>query len=397
MRNRFSLIVMVVVALAALLSAAPSQAVDVPTGLDNASQPGGDSPRTYEDELLGLTVELPTGWDVVSGGQEFDLAFVSPEALAGEPGAFITLQNIPGLGPDATLESALEPLAGQVNSSVEPLTAGANEGFHVQFADGNGNTQYLILFPYGNTGEVFYIQALAPNGTDSTILGILDSLRMEPPQPDYEAINAAWQASVADSGRMIYGDPDAPIQIVEFYSFTCPHCANYSYPMNRLIALDVESGRAQIELVPIAGDELADRATRAAFCAAEQGAGYSAYKALFSGSINLGREYAYSEEGIAEILSGLDVAIDPDALETCMASDRYTAAMDEARVRFTDYGLTGTPTVLLGANGDDVQPLLLPDGRVWSGSIPVEILRTIFTLITEEGVAVEDVVSHLMQ
>ncbi len=397
MRNRFSLIVMVVVALAALLSAAPSQAVGVPTGLNNASQQGGDSPRTYEHELLGLTVELPAGWDVVSGGQEFDLAFVSPEALAGGPGAFITLQNIPGLGPDATLESALEPLAGQVNSSVEPLTAGANEGFHVQFADGNGNTQYLILFPYGTTGEVFYIQALAPSGQDGTILGILDSLRMEPPQPDYEAINAAWQASVADSGRMIYGDPDAPIQIVEFYSFTCPHCANYSYPMNRLIALDVESGRAQIELVPIAGDALADRATRATFCAAEQGAGYSAYKALFSGSINLGREYAYSEEGITEILSSLDVAIDPDALETCMADDRYAAAMDEARVRFTDYGLTGTPTVLLGANGDDVQPLHLPDGRVWSGSIPVELLRTIFTLITEEGVAVEDVVSHLTQ
>lgn len=392
-----SVIAALAVAIAALLPSSPAQARELSPGGGALPRQEDDGSETYENELFGLSVALPAGWQALSGGEDFDLALVSPEALSGGEGALMTMLNIPGLGPDTTLESALEPIATQVESTVEPLTAGTNEGVQVTFSDeASGAIQRQILFPYGEQGEVFYLQTLAPTtDQDAVILEILDSLELKPPQPDYAAANAAWQESFTESGRMIYGEEDAPITLVEFFSFTCPHCANYSFPLNRLIALDVESGRVQIELVPIAGDALAEYATNATFCANEQGAGYSAYKALFAGSINLGREYAYSPEGVEEILSGLDSALDMDALNTCIAENRYTETMNEARTRFSDYGLTGTPTVLLGTEDAEVQPLMLPDGRVWSGSIPVEWLREIFTLLTEEGVALEDVVGEL--
>lgn len=401
MIRRFIRVVPLIMALAlvmsALLAAGPSQARELAPGEGVAPwQDSGDSER-YENELLGVSVTLPAGWQALSGGQDYDLALVSPEALTGGPGGLLTLLSIPSLGADVTFESALEPIAAQVESAVEPLTAGTNEGMQVQFADDtSGLMQRQVLFPYGENGEVFYIQTLAPTDQDEVVLGILDSLEVNPPQPDYAAANAAWQASVAEDGRMVYGDPDAPIRLVEFYSFTCPHCANYSFPMNRLVALDVESGLVQIELVPIAGDPLAEYATEATYCAAEQGAGYSAYKALFAGSVDLGREYAFSAEGAAEILSGLDESLDLDALNACIEDDRYADAMTEARTRFTDYGLTGTPTVLIGTADEEVQPLVLPDGSVWSGSIPVEALRDIFTMITEDGIAIGDVVSELV-
>lgn len=399
MIKRMSLSVVLAMALAWALAAGPLvQASEIALVAGELPQQEAGDPQTYTDELLGLTVSLPEGWEAVAGSQDYDLALVSPEALNGEQGAYMTLLNIPGLGPDTTLASALEPLASQVESSVEPLTAGANEGFQVRVVDeANNSAQYLVLFPYGEHGEVFYIQAVAPIGQENVVLDILNSLELNPPQPDYDAINAAWQAGLAENGRLVYGEADAPIELVEFYSFTCPHCANYSFPLNRLIALDVEgSARVRIELVPIAGDALAERATNATYCATEQGAGYSAYKALFAASINAGREYAYSEEGIAELLGGLDAGLDMDALSACTAENRYSAAIDEGRTRFTDYGLTGTPTVLLGTAEAEVQPLILPDGQVWSGSIPVELLREIFTLITEQGVALEDAVSTLM-
>lgn len=401
MIQRFIRVVPLIMALAlvmsALLAAGPSQARELAPGEGVAPwQDSGDS-ETYENELLGVSVTLPAGWQALSGGQDYDLALVSPEALTGAPGGLLTLLSIPSLGADATFESALEPIAAQVESAVEPLTAGTNEGVQVQFADdASGLMQRQVLFPYGENGEVFYIQTLAPTDQDEVVLGILDSLEVNPPQPDYDAANAAWQASVVENGRMVYGDPDAPITLVEFYSFTCPHCANYSFPMNRLVALDVESGLVQIELVPIAGDPLAEYATEATYCASEQGAGYSAYKALFAGSVDLGREYAFSAEGAAEILGGLDESLDMDALNACIEDDRYADAMTEARTRFTDYGLTGTPTVLIGTADEDVQPLVLPDGSVWSGSIPVDALRDIFTMITEDGIALGDVVSELV-
>lgn len=394
--RRVPLITALALAITALLAASPIQARELSPGEGALPRQEGDGAETYENELFGLSVALPEGWQALSGGQDFDLAFVSPEALSGGQGALMTMLNIPGLGVNTTLESALEPIAAQVESAVEPLTAGTNEGAQVAFSDeASGLTQRQVLFPYGEQGEVFYIQTLAPADQDAVILDMLNSLELNPPQPDYAAANAAWQASFAESGRMIYGEEDAPVTLVEFFSFTCPHCANYSFPLNRLIALDVESGRVQIELVPIAGDTLAEYATNATFCANEQGAGYSAYKALFAGSINLGREVAYSPEGVEEILSGLDVAVDIDALNTCIAENRYTETLTEAQTRFTDYGLTGTPTVLLGTDDAEVQPLVLPDGRVWSGSIPVEWLREIFTMVTEEGVPLEDVVSEL--
>ncbi len=399
MVKRVSLSVALAMALVWTLAAGPlAQASELaPVAVELPRQEAGD-PQTYTDELLGLTVSLPEGWEAVSGSQDYDLALVSPDALSGGQGAFITLLHIPGLGPDTTLESALEPLASQVEGSVAPVTAGANEGFGVRVADeANNSVQHLVLFPYGEQGEVFYIQAVTPADQEEALLDILNSLELNPPQPDYAAIDAAWQTSLAENGRLVYGEADAPIELVEFYSFTCPHCANYSFPLNRLIALDVEdNSRVQVELVPVAGDELAARATHATYCATEQGAGYSAYKTLFAASINAGREYAYSEEGIAELLGGLDAGLDMDALNACIAESRYSAAIDEGRTRFTDYGLTGTPTVLLGTAEAEVQPLILPDGQVWSGAIPVELLREIFTLITEQGVPLEDTISTLM-
>lgn len=401
MIQRFLRVVPLITALAlvvaALFASGPVMARELSPGAGALPQQDGGEPETYENELLGLNLTLPAGWQALPGGQDYDLALVSPEALVGETGALMTLLSVAGLGADATLESALEPIAAQVEGTVEPLTNATNEGMQVQFSDeASGLTQRQVLFPYGDMGEVFYIQTLAPTDQEDVIDSILDSLELAPPQPDVDALDAAWQASVAESGRMIYGDADAPITLVEFYSFTCPHCANYSFPLNRLIALDVESGLVQIELVSIAGDALADYATHATYCAAEQGAGYSAYKALFAGSINLGREYAFSPDGIVEILSGLDADLDMAALDTCIQDARYADQMNEARTRFTDYGLTGTPTVLLGTPDVDVQPLVMPDGRVWSGSIPVEMLRTIFTMITEEGVALDEVVNELM-
>mgnify|MGYP005842786079 CR=1 FL=1 len=355
------------------------------------------STKMYDWEEYGITFTLPADWQALSGTQDYDLALVSPGVMESGEGAFITFRGIPTLGPDTTMEQALTPIAEDMGGEVSDFVLAGRDGKGIVLDNAqNGVINNLILIPYDDKGALIYIQTVAPPDQNQGVIDILDSMEIDPPVPDYAAADAAFQASLAESGRLIYGDPDAPIEMVEYLSFTCGHCANYSYAISRLIALDVDPGRVQIELALIAGDQLATAASHAAMCAAEQGKGYSAYTALFAGYVERGYQEAYSREGINDILSTNVAGLDMDALNACIDEQKYQPQLDEFRVRFMDNGLTGTPTVLLGVNGNDPATIKLPDGQVWSGTIPIAYLRQIFSLL-EEGVALEDVFDHLRQ
>ncbi len=355
-------------------------------------QDGDDPPFFWEE--MGLTIGLPEGWQTTFNGQNFDVALVSPEAFESGQGAFVTIRDVPTLGSDGDPVAALEPIAEQIGSDApEAYTSesGLPGAVLVHYDEEAGTWHRFVLLTYdGDIGSSLYVQSTAVSEEqDAMIAGLIDGVTLDVPKSDYAAIDAAWQASLAESGRLIYGPDDAPITMVEFLSMTCGHCANYSVSMDRLIALDVEeTGRVQFELALLTGDPYSELATKAIYCAAEQGAGYSAYKALFEGYFIQGYEYAYSEEGALDILGGLD--LDTEALSTCIADDTYADARDAIRVRFTDHGLTGTPTVVLAAGEDEPQPLTLPDGRVWSGTIPVNVLREMIDLALEEGVPFEE-------
>ncbi len=377
-------------ALSALAVASASASSSLPADVAAGQRQETSASQTFLWEEYGITFTLPDGWQTVGKSQNFDLALVGPGVMEGGEGPFIMLQVFASLGAGNTPETALESLASQVNSTVESFTAAGLTGAGVTFSDEEtGTVGHLILLPYGESASaVLYAQTSAPPADDATVLDILDSMVIDPPKPDYAAVDAAWQASLAEQGRLIYGASDAPISMIEFLSFTCGHCATYSLPIEHLIALEAESGRVRIELAPLAGDDLATRATQATFCAAEQGKGYSAYKALFNGYLTIGYQEAYSEDGVRRLLEPL--GLDMDALEACMEEKTYDNALAAIRKDFLDNGLTGTPTVMLGANGGAPEPLKLPDGQVWSGTVPIEILRTLFNLIAEQGLTVSE-------
>lgn len=378
--------------LSVLAVASVSAAPDHPASMAEGVRQETPAPQTFLWEEYGITFTLPDGWQTVGKSQNFDLALVGPGVMESGEGPFIMLQVFASLGAGTTFEAALESLASQVNSTVEPFTAAGLTGAGVTFDDAEtGTVGHLILLPYGESSAALFAQVSAPPADDETALGILDSMVIDPPKPDYAAVDSAWQASLAEQGRLIYGASDAPISLIEFLSFTCGHCANYSLPIEHLMALEAESGRVRIELAPLAGDDLATRATQATFCAAEQGKGYSAYKALFNGYLTIGYQEAYSEDGVRQLLEPL--GLDMDALEACMQNKTYDNALAAIRNQFIDNGLTGTPTVLLGTAGNPPETLKFPNGEVWSGTVPIEILRTLFDMITEQGMTVSEATS----
>ncbi|MEQ1509518.1 MAG: thioredoxin domain-containing protein [Sphingopyxis sp.] len=63
-------------------------------------------------------------------------------------------------------------------------------------------------------------------------------------------------ASATDDGFML-GNPDAPIKLVEFGSFTCGHCAEYSVTSHEAIKTEfIDSGRVSFEMRPFIRDPL---------------------------------------------------------------------------------------------------------------------------------------------
>ena len=353
-----------------------------PGDMPIARQQGGGSTQSFLWEEYGITFTMPADWQALGKGQNFDQALVSPELLDSGEGAFIMLQVFPALGVDTTMEDALGSIAEQVGGEVEPFSTAGLDGMGITISS-DEEANHFALLPYGEAAAVLFVQTSAPPDDDETILAILDSMTIAPPKPDYAAVDAAWQASLAEDGRLIYGADDAPVTLIEFLSFTCGHCANYSLPMEHLFALEAETGRVRIELAPLAGDEMATLATRATYCATEQGKGYSTYHALFNGYLELGRETAYSEDGLRDLLAPL--GLDMDALDACIEANPYADPIERVRTEFLDHGLTGTPTVLLGTQDIAPETLTLPNGQVWSGTIPIEILRALFTRIIDDG------------
>ncbi len=377
------------------------QTAFVPTGGTlvpvSRTQPGPlgvlrqDGPTTtpYDWVSFGIAFNLPEGWADIHDGQNFDLALVSPEAIAAGQGAYLTVRIFTTLGQDTSIESALQPLADQTGGTLAPFTAAERDGMAVTFTDDSTSTDnMLILLPYGEGESIMYIQTVAPSGGNEVILSLLDSMTVEPPMPDYAAADAAWQASVAENGTLTYGSADAPVQMIEYLSFTCSHCADYTLQMEHLTALEVEQGRLRVEWAPLAGDTFAELATNATYCAAEQGKGFSTYEALYGGFITQGYDVAYTQEGLTALLEPLGV--DMSALQSCIDAKTYQASIDKVRQDFVDNGLTGTPTVMLAKTGDTFETLLFPDGTVWSGVVPIDILRTILDSIISDGMSISD-------
>jgi protein-disulfide isomerase len=368
-----------------------------PGRLASAQQQDSSGTTPFDWEEYGITFDLPEGWQSFPGGssQNYDLALVSPEAASSGTGAFILLRTFATLGPGVTLESTMESVASQVNSKVTPYSVADLNGVSVDFKDDQtGAVHHLVLLPYGTQGGALYIQTNAPEDQDAVVQGILDSIVINPPVPDFAAVDAAWKDNLASDGKLLYGDQDAPIKMVEFLDFSCSHCAEYSSDVERLIALEVPPGHLQIEIVPmdIIGGPLSNAAAQATYCAAEQGKGYTAFEALFQNYINEGRDVAYSRDGITKLLGDPAIGLDIDTLNACLDANTYSSQIATNNQRAEQAGVNATPSILLATGDNPPAFLKLPDGTTWAGGIPIEVLRSAFKMAMEQGMSLQDAV-----
>ena len=69
-----------------------------------------------------------------------------------------------------------------------------------------------------------------------------------------------------EGGRLV-GNPSAPVRLVAFAAYTCPHCAHFSGEAAAPMARAIRSGRLAVEFRPIVFDQIGLAATMVARCA----------------------------------------------------------------------------------------------------------------------------------
>lgn len=175
-----------------------------------------------------------------------------------------------------------------------------------------------------------------------------------------------------DDGGFVMGDPDAPITIVEFADFACPHCQDYRETVDQLIETYVATGQAQFEFrtFPTAGGELTVFAAQLAECADAQqpGAFWFAHDLFY----DLAIEGQYDPKMGRVLAARLE--LDYGQMLSCVTTARQIQIDFELGEQG---GVRGTPAVMVRYGDGAMSYITYEDQTYNQGGVPFEVLASV--------------------
>lgn len=177
--------------------------------------------------------------------------------------------------------------------------------------------------------------------------------------------------SRGEDGAFVLGDPEAPVTIIEFADFGCPHCEDYQAVTERFIDLYVRTGQARFEYRlfsnptdPVYSEYMAQIAE----CAGDQSKFWPAHNLIYS----IADRSRFNDTTARQVATSL--GLNYSELLTC-AGDARQGEIDK------DFGqslnVTGTPAVRI-RYGSGEATFISYGGRVYDrGSVPLEVLGAV--------------------
>lgn len=159
---------------------------------------------------------------------------------------------------------------------------------------------------------------------------------------------------------MLLGDPEAPVELVEFGDLQCPVCAGYAEEiLPPIIENQVKDGRVKVDFrnFTIIGPESTDAAA-AALAAGAQGRGWNFVELFYRNQGGENAGYAGDEEFLEAVAKAAGV----DDLDR-WNEDRVlrTAEAEETTAEARRLGLQGTPTFAVqGPRSDGLEVIGTP-------------------------------------
>lgn len=228
-----------------------------------------------------------------------------------------------------------------------------------------------VLLGGAGAGAVMVLVSFAGASSDGPLVLTADEIRTQ--RPDfYRWYHDRPVVEVSSDGNA-HGADDAPVTIVEFSDFGCPHCARLDNSLNQLIRahrLDVRVVFRHFPLSSRCNDAMkadahpqACAAAAAAECAGEQGEFWRYQHLLFANQKRFGAEQlrGYARE------AGLDVP----KFDACMQSGEALERVRRDAAEGEKLGVQSTPTMFV-------------NGRRFDGAPQGELLLYALTLAAAE-------------
>lgn len=165
------------------------------------------------------------------------------------------------------------------------------------------------------------------------------------------------QGQMVDANKLIIGNPNAPITIVEYADYKCPECGKFFAGVGADIRRDyVDTGKINIEFrpFPLFGQDGA-KALAGSYCANEQGKFTQYHDALFSFMWNNYFKNGDYQKAIDPVLTDStmtvllqDIGMDKSAYDACLNSEKTMQLFEANSLQSANDEVQGTPTVIIG-------------------------------------------------
>lgn len=177
---------------------------------------------------------------------------------------------------------------------------------------------------------------------------------------------AALLAGIEQDGPVL-GDPRAPVTLIEFGDLQCPYCKDASDDVLPAIIEDyVRTGRVKVIFRDVAflGDD-SIRAAQMAAAAGQQNRLWDFVKLFY---LNQGQENSgyVTDEFLREIGGGVR-GLDVDRAMDSRGDPELQRQIAEAQQEWQGYGLTGTPSFVVGRTGGELEEVNLEQGITVEG------------------------------
>ena len=176
-------------------------------------------------------------------------------------------------------------------------------------------------------------------------------LTQQPAEAPIPAESAARYAgipqSTTDDGFPVLGSDDAPVKVLEYGSFDCPHCREFHETVGPTLVDRVRKGEVQFTYVPLynrGSITNGEGAARAALCVGQQGKFWEFHDALFSWQ-GLYANTAFSDQRLKTGIANL--GIDRGKWDQCMANNTPQSILDAASKASELQNIAGTPAVVV--------------------------------------------------
>lgn len=149
--------------------------------------------------------------------------------------------------------------------------------------------------------------------------------------------------------EMVQGDPDAPVEVIEYASYTCPHCASFHANQYKLLKANyIDTGRIRFVYREVYFDRPGLWASMIARCSDDQNFFFAFSELLYTQQ----REWLASGDptGIIADLRRLakTAGLDDATLDACLSDGPKAEALFGWYQENADRdGITGTPSFLI--------------------------------------------------